>query len=101
MEECGVERIDLLKIDIENNTIPVIKEFINVKYPPSIILGEIEPYLFNKKKLSIEEYINSLNIFFDELKEKKYSFISTLDERQEAKYQAIEFIAVNEELLNL
>ena len=33
------------------------------------------------------------------LKEKNYNFISTIDERKDVKYLAIEFIAVNEKLL--
>jgi len=100
LKETGLNRVDFLKIDIENNTIPVIKDFINLDKPPYIIVGEIEAYFFNKKKLSYSEYIDNLNLLFEELKEKNYSFISTIDERKDSKYIAVEFIAVNEKLLN-
>jgi len=100
LQETGLDRVDFLKIDIENNTIPVIKDFIKLDNPPYIIVGEIESYLFNKKKLSYGEYIKNLEFFFEELKCNEYNFISTIDEKIDSKYLAIEFIAVNEKLLN-
>ena len=99
LKETGLNRVDFLKIDIENNSIPVIKDFIKLDKPPYIIVGEIEPYSFNKRKLSHSEFIKNLKLFFDELKGKNYNFISTIDERKDSKYLAIEFIAVNEKLL--
>ena len=101
LKETGLNRVDFLKIDIENNTIPVIKDFIKLDNPPYIIVGEIEPYSFNKRKLSYSDFIESLKLFFNELKEKNYNFISTIDERKDVKYLAIEFIAVNEKLLEV
>lgn len=86
------EDLNILKIDIESNTINVLKSFLEESKPPDLLVAEIENRIFGSLSQKNPNYLSDLKIFFDYLYSKGYSEISTI-KRREFKYINVEIFA--------